>query len=266
MTRRFGEMVRAARKSLNLTLDDLQARSRISKPYLSQIETGHAPPPDDTKILQLERELEFPPGSLVRAAHLERTPPDIRVYIEQLRVENESLRQKRLMGHQLTRFQEAGRRDAEQPEPAAHPADAEDDALSAALARLIPLIGRKHTLGPEGIPADVLHLPPEAAEEYIRCPGVKTDGAFAVAIRGDFMADAFREGDLVIFAATPRPRNEADHLVRLDDGVCLFRRVFDDGVAGLRLQPLNPAYPPMQMPRERIHACYRVLATIRTFD
>ena len=82
MARRFGDMVRAARKSLKLTLDDVQFRTRISKPYLSQIETGHAPPPEDAKVLQLERDLGFSPGQLLRAAHLERTPADIRVYLQ----------------------------------------------------------------------------------------------------------------------------------------------------------------------------------------
>jgi transcriptional regulator with XRE-family HTH domain len=259
MAGRFGEMVRAARRSLKLTLDDLRQRSRISKPYLSQIETGHAPPPDDAKVLQLERGLHLAPGALLRAAHLERTPADVRVYIELLQEENRALRSKRLMGRQMTRFRDAGHDEAD----AQAAAGEQNDPMAVALGRLIPLIPRRHALGHDGVPADALAVPPEAAEDYIRCPGVGDQGAFAAAIRGNYMAEAFTDGDLVVFAPSPKPRHEADQLVQLADGTCLLRRVFEDGEAAYRLQPLNPAYAPMRIPRQQVLSCHRILATIR---
>jgi SOS-response transcriptional repressor LexA len=251
-------MVRAARKSLKMTLDDLQARSRISKPYLSQIETGHAPPPDDAKILKLERQLGFPPGHLLRAAHLERTPMDIRVYIEHLLADNRKLREQQLMARQVSRFGEAGRRQA-----TADAADSRDEGSLAALGRLIPLIGRKHWLRGDVLRAEALDFPAGAAEDYVRCPGIDDPAAFAVRVRGHSMADLYREGDLLIFSAADVLEVGSDYLLRLADGTCVFRRAYDDGPAGMRLQPLNPAYPPMCVSRQQIVAMYRTLATIR---
>ena len=256
MARRFGDMVRAARKSLKLTLDDVQFRTRISKPYLSQIETGHAPPPEDAKVLQLERDLGFSPGQLLRAAHLERTPADIRVYIEQLRTENDTLREKRLMGRQMARFHEAGRQDAE--------GEGRDDLLTAeSLGQLIPLLGKRHRLGVEGFSSQILDFPAAAAEEYIRCPGVGGNGAFAVELQGEFMAEVYRNGDVIIFGEAARLTSGRDHLVCIGGKTCHFRRAFADGDASVRLQPINPAHPATTVARASITSLHSVLAIIR---
>src|SRR5215208_6022742 len=81
----LGPKIRRQRRRLGLTLDDLAARTSISKPYLSLIETGRvANPPSDEKLRRLEQTLGFTPGELLTQAHLQRTPRDVRVVLQKL--------------------------------------------------------------------------------------------------------------------------------------------------------------------------------------
>lgn len=81
----IGAQIRRQRRRLGLTLDDLAARSSISKPYLSLIETGRVPnPPSDEKLSRLEQVLGFRTGELLTQAHLHRTPRDVRAMLSQL--------------------------------------------------------------------------------------------------------------------------------------------------------------------------------------
>src|SRR3954471_7433936 len=81
----LGTKIRRLRRRLGLTLDELAARTAISKPYLSLIETGRVPnPPSDEKLRRLETALGFPPGELVSQAHLQKTPRDVRAVLQKL--------------------------------------------------------------------------------------------------------------------------------------------------------------------------------------
>src|SRR5438034_6700369 len=81
----LGPKLRRQRRRLGLTLDDLAARTSISKPYLSLIETGRVPnPPSDEKLRRLEQTLGFTPGELITQAHLYRTPRDVRAVLSKL--------------------------------------------------------------------------------------------------------------------------------------------------------------------------------------
>src|SRR5215213_954876 len=81
----LGPKLRRQRRRLGLTLDELAARTGISKPYLSLIETGRVPnPPSDEKLRRLEQSLQFTPGELVTQAHLHRTPRDVRAVLTRL--------------------------------------------------------------------------------------------------------------------------------------------------------------------------------------
>lgn len=81
----LGPKIRRQRRRLGLTLDELAGRARISKPYLSLIETGRvANPPSDEKLLRLEQTLGFGQGELVTQAHLQRTPRDVRLVLQKL--------------------------------------------------------------------------------------------------------------------------------------------------------------------------------------
>src|SRR5437879_12934097 len=81
----MGTKIRRQRRRLGLTLDELAGRTRISKPYLSLIETGRVPnPPSDEKLRRLEQSLGFTPGELLTQAHLQRTPRDVRAVLSRL--------------------------------------------------------------------------------------------------------------------------------------------------------------------------------------
>jgi repressor LexA len=84
-TEPLGSKIRRQRRRLGFTLDDLAGHSRISKPYLSLIENGRvANPPSDEKLRRLEDALSFPSMELVRQAHLQRTPADVRAMLRKL--------------------------------------------------------------------------------------------------------------------------------------------------------------------------------------
>src|SRR5687767_2591140 len=81
----LGTKLRRQRRRLGYTLDELAARTGISKPYLSLIETGRVPnPPSDEKLRRLEQTLGFASGQLLSQAHLQRTPRDVRAVLHQL--------------------------------------------------------------------------------------------------------------------------------------------------------------------------------------
>src|SRR5436190_14570661 len=81
----LGAKLRRQRRRLGLTLDELAGRTGISKPYLSLIETGRVPnPPSDEKLRRLEQTLGFGAGELITQAHLQRTPRDVRVVLQNL--------------------------------------------------------------------------------------------------------------------------------------------------------------------------------------
>ena len=81
----FGRLVRARRQARHLTLDQLAHLTRISKPYLSNIETARAPgPASDEKLARLEVALQFPAGHLVGLAAWLRTPASIRAWLREV--------------------------------------------------------------------------------------------------------------------------------------------------------------------------------------
>ena len=89
----LGSIIRCRRKDLDLTQDQVAARADISKPYLSNIETGRVRnPPSDSVLQMLEKALSFGRGELTRLAHLERTPVDIREEHERLSGQVKELR------------------------------------------------------------------------------------------------------------------------------------------------------------------------------
>src|SRR5262245_49875021 len=81
----LGVKLRRQRRRMGFTLDELAAKTGISKPYLSLIETGRVPnPPSDEKLRRLEQTLGFTTNELVTQAHLQRTPRDVRAVLQKL--------------------------------------------------------------------------------------------------------------------------------------------------------------------------------------
>ena len=81
----IGIRIRRQRLRLGLTLDELSVRTKISKPYLSGIETGRMRnPPSDEKLRNIGRVLGLAPDILLIHAQLLRTPPEVRQMLKEL--------------------------------------------------------------------------------------------------------------------------------------------------------------------------------------
>jgi phage repressor protein C with HTH and peptisase S24 domain/transcriptional regulator with XRE-family HTH domain len=74
----FGELVYERRGKRNATQEEIAEAVGIRAGYLSRIERGKVPPPSDRVCHKLERTLGLEPGELVRLAHVERLPTDMR--------------------------------------------------------------------------------------------------------------------------------------------------------------------------------------------
>jgi len=245
----LGEIIRQRREESGLTQDQLAGRIGISKPYLSNIETGKARnPPSDTVLRALERGLKFEPGQLTHIAHLARTPMDVRQEHELLEAEVQKLRsvikgllsqapRKELGGIDLDAL--AGKI---QGSGNARP-------ISAGVA--VPVINKVAA----GYPCHFTDLdyPVSIADEYVRCPDLHDPQAFAARVVGDSMEPDYREGDTVVFSPGRPVRNGDDCFVRFeDDAATTFKRFYEDDEQTIRLQPLNSKYPAEIYPRERI--------------
>ena len=74
----FGDLVRERRAARNRTQEEIADAVGIRAGYLSRIERGKVPPPSDRVCRRLARALDLAPGELVRSAHMERLPADMR--------------------------------------------------------------------------------------------------------------------------------------------------------------------------------------------
>jgi phage repressor protein C with HTH and peptisase S24 domain/transcriptional regulator with XRE-family HTH domain len=273
----LGTKLRRQRRRLGLTLDELAGRTGISKPYLSLIETGRVPnPPSDEKLRRLEQSLGFSSNELLTQAHLQRTPKDVRVMLQRL-----------LQGSGFG-IQGSGKNGTSPPEPQTpnpEPSSINlDDAyLSGVLHQLVdqsagnveqvatnavPVINRVSA----GYPKDFTDLsyPKGVADEYVGCPDVRDNDAFAARVHGDSMTPKYREGDIVIFSPAAGPRSGDDCFVRFGDGHTTFKRVFfENDPAGqpvLRLQPRNEKYRPQVIPPEDVTGVYKAVFRYQRVD
>jgi len=245
----LGEIIRQRREQLGRTQDQVAAQVGISKPYLSNIETGKAKnPPSDTVLKALERGLEFESGQLTHVAHLARTPMDVRQEHELLEAEVHKLRSviKDLLS-------QAPRKDAGGIDLDALTAKIQGSGnirqISAGVA--VPVINKVAA----GYPRHFTDLdyPTSIADEYVRCPDLHDPQAFAARVVGDSMEPDYHEGDTVVFSPATAVRNGDDCFVRFeDDGSTTFKRFYEDDEQTIRLQPLNSKYPAEIYAREQI--------------
>jgi SOS-response transcriptional repressor LexA len=90
--------------------------------------------------------------------------------------------------------------------------------------------------------------------------------AFAARVVGDSMAPVYVEGDIVIFSPARPVKDGADCFARLEpDHETTFKRVYFETGEGerIRLQPLNSAYPPRIVERERVAGLYAAVSVMR---
>lgn len=287
----LGPKIRRQRRRLGFTLDDLAARTSISKPYLSLIETGRvANPPSDGKLRRLEDVLGFTAGELVTQAHLQRTPRDVRAVLQKL-IESGGAKALR---HEGSKGEAAAVGVASSLAATLHtsagsaPINLDDAYLSGVLQELVdrssgnieqlaatatvgspvPVINRVSA----GYPRDFTDLsyPPRVADEYVSCPGVRDHDAFAARVHGDSMTPKYKEGDIVIFSPAAAPKDGDDCFVRFADGHTTFKRVFFETTEGgkqvLRLQPRNEKYRPQVVASEDVSGLYKAVYRYQRVD
>ncbi|MCK4602700.1 MAG: helix-turn-helix domain-containing protein [Phycisphaerae bacterium] len=236
----LGTIIRQRRRQLGLTQDQVPARAGISKPYLSNIETGKTRnPPTDGVLRLLENALGFPGGELRKLAHLARMPIDVREEHELLEAELQKLRS--VLKELLTK---APRKDigGVDLDELARQLGSGSNIASLPSGVMVPIINKVAA----GYPAHFTDLdyPPSVADEYIRCCDLHDPQAFAARVVGDSMEPAYREGDVVVFSPNTPAGNGDDCFVRFGDyGGTTFKRYYQDDERKIRLQPLNNKYP-----------------------
>ncbi len=256
----FGEIIRQRREQLGLTQDQVAMAAGISKPYLSNIETGRASnPPTDGVLTALEKALQFQRTELTRFAHLARTPSDVREEHELLEAEVQKLRS--VIRELIHDEKSTSRRDVDLAELARSiQPDSNVRRLSAGVA--VPVINKVSAGYPQNFTD--LDYPPFVAEEYIRCPDLHDGQAFATRVVGDSMEPEYHEGDIVVFSPNTPAKSGDDCFVRFDgDDGTTFKRFYEDDAHTIRLQPLNSKYPAAQYDRERINGLWPAVFRIQ---
>jgi len=287
----FGQAVRLARRKRGLTLEALAQAAGLAKSYLSQIETGFAPPPRDEKVRAIARALGLDEEALLTRAHLAQLPDDVKAQMARFREIFDSteavIRTLLEMKAGAAAAKPGGR-----TEPA--PAVTEDaappregggldlDALHRSgllhhlaewgaprsereKVRRIPVINKVAA----GYPVEFTDLgyPVGMADEYVSGPAELEDpNAFAVRVVGDSMEPKYHEGDVVIFSPAAEVKSGDDCFVRYapggrpNDSEATFKRVFFDSKDQVRLQPLNEQYAPTLLAPREIAGIFRAVA------
>lgn len=280
-----GTIIRARRESLGLSLAAVAQGAGLTKGYLSMIENGKVDrPPSPGALAALERALNIGEGELRRAADWEKTPAQVRERVERLEDQTrkardlakwlrESTHKRRDGGRNLDKLFRSGEltrrvNAALRSSPAGGASENADERRPDLDAQVgvrfrVPLINKVAA----GYPSDFTDLdyPARVADEFIPCPDLRDPQAFAARVVGESMYPDYREGDVVVFSPAASIAPGSDCFVRLEpDHQTTFKRVFFDGgkpeeSAMVRLQPLNPSYPPMTVPRERVAGMYRAV-------
>ena len=206
----LGRIVRKHRQKAGLTQEQLSLRVGISKPYLSNIETGRAKnPPSDSVLRAIENNLGFTEGELLKLAHMQRTPLDVRQKYEMLQA-------------RLARLQAILR---QSPSGVAKVCDIESDLIDFELSAgaVIPILNTINT----GYPHHFVDrdYPAANAVDYLRCPDVHDATAFAVRVADEAMAPKYMLGDIVVFSPAAEAVTGDDCFIRFAGGRTTFRKV-----------------------------------------
>ena len=290
----FGQNLRQFRHAVGWTLDQLAAATGISKPYLSNIETGRlSGPPAPDKLALLEKSLNLPAGSLNAQADWLRTPQTVRNLLSARPLPESPRSAIRSHGESVPRRAD-GAVDLDQLLRVAPPvgqsstdSGPESGTRYSAEASVVPLMRipliNRVAAGNAAEFTD-LDYPVGIADSYISAPvpadtiaeseaspaaGSPDAGLFALRIEGDSMEPRYKQGDIVVFSSTQTPQEGDDCLVRLDDSEnfsTTFKRIeFAAGSAEappdadatyLTLVPLNPVYPRRPLRHSQITGLY----------
>ena len=282
----FGQAVRLARRKRGLTLEALAQAAGLAKSYLSQIETGYAPPPRDEKVRAIARALGLDEETLVTRAHLAQLPDDIKARMARFRAIFDSTEAviRAILEAKAGGRAEPSQAEAEDAAPARGSGGLNLDALHRSgllhhlaewgaprgerergKVRRIPVINKVAA----GYPVEFTDLgyPVGMADEYVSGPAELEDpNAFGVRVVGDSMEPKYHEGDVVIFSPAAEVKSGDDCFVRYslgarpNDSEATFKRVFFDSKDQVRLQPLNEQYAPTLLAPSEIAGIFRAVA------
>ncbi len=230
----FARILRSCRQKAGLKQSELAQKVGVTGPYISLLESGKRPPPADEVTLRLERALDVAPKTLLRLAHIARTPEDIRrvTDLERLYAEGRLTEQHEVQGSEV---RSKG-------------------------FRQIPLINKVSA----GYPSDFTDLdyPVGVADEYVVVPDLTDPNAFAIVVCGDSMSPRFQEGDILIISPAHPVRSGDFCFVRIDfhgEVRSTFKQVFFDDDKTVRLTSLNSRYETVRYPREALSGIYRAV-------
>ncbi len=274
-----GQIIREHRLGLGLTLSALAQSVGVAKSYLSMIENHRVVnPPSGELLVAMERALEIESGQLSLAGDWARAPQAVREQVQRLSGDAERGRElARFLKEAATASGGAGggnlddlyrsgqlRRRIEQALGPVEGSSDDQAAVNAVAAETpplyrIPLINKVAAGYPTGFTD--LDYPARVADSYLSCPGLNDPDAFAATVVGDSMMPDYREGDIVVFSPAADVGDGCDCFVRLEpDHETTFKRVFfDEGGAVVRMQPLNPQFPPTLRAREQVAGLYRAV-------
>lgn len=276
--RALGELIRELRLESGKTLSELAGAIGSTKSYLSMIENHRvANPPSDEMLVLIESALGVEDGRLRRAGDWERAPVAVRDQVQRLagdaargrdlaRYIQGAADARRGGGKNLDGLYRSGklRRMIERTLGDEDAAAREEPGLSVvgsekASMRRIPLVNKVAAGYPCGFTD--LDYPARVADDYLSCPGLDDPDAFAASVVGESMMPDYREGDIVVFSPAADVQDGCDCFVRLEpDHETTFKRVFfDEDGALVRLQPLNPKFPPAVHARELVAGLYRAV-------
>lgn len=257
-----GAAVREGRMRAGLTLAELARRAGCAPSYLSEVERGVKRAPD-ALLARVEAALGLEANALVRLAQWERAPAAVKRELSALagdgavvdRLREVMKRSDLSPAEKVSRLRRIVGESPVAPRPVAD-----------LLPREVPVINSVAAGYPRGFTD--LGYPARVADSYIRCPDLDDPDAFAARVVGDSMEPLYREGDIVVFSPAAALRSGMDCFARLEpDDESTFKRVFfDRGADGrelIRLQPLNPAYPPRVLERERVAGLYAAVSVMR---
>ncbi len=234
----FGEKLRQRRQERGLQQAELAGKVGVTASYVSLLESGKRPAPSPQVAARMEQALGLEPNDLVRLAHLERTPKDIRDEMDLDRLYRQGILHK-----------------------GARAVEVEGPVIQSI--RRIPLINRVSA----GYPTDFSDkgYPVGVADEYVSIPDIDDPNAFAIMVSGDSMEPRFHEGDVLIVSPAEPVSNGDVCFVRIDragESSSTIKQVWFDDELSVRLESLNRKYASQVLPKEDIGGVYRAVRRV----
>ncbi|MGC8559733.1 MAG: helix-turn-helix domain-containing protein [Phycisphaerae bacterium] len=260
----FGLKIRNHRQNRGLTQDQLASATGISKPYISNIETGRiVGPPTSEKLRKLEDALGLEENELCRQADWLKVPETLR---DRLAGDSDDIHFGCPAGppstpdHDTATSYDSGQ--------LVHYTGELPERFTPVPLKKVPLINRVAAGTP--IEATDLDYPVNIADRDALIPNELVDGCFALRIDGDSMTPVYQPGDIVIFSGDRTPVDGDDCLVRLGDAdnfSTTFKRIHFVDASGVKnkdgefvfLEPLNSDYAPRIVRRVDLTGLYPAL-------